>query len=135
LYGELHVAIKETKSKHMKWYLAKLVYRILCGDGNHTPQFDEQLRLINAEDKLHAFQKARLFGHREQDNFLNAADKPVHWKFIDVSEIHELNNLNDGVEIYSRISEEENADIHTKIILLRAAHLQENFMHETIGLN
>lgn len=119
----------------MKWYLAKLVYRILCGDGTHTPQFDEQLRLIHAEDELHAFQKARLFGHREQDNFLNAADKPVHWKFIDVSEIHELNNLNDGVEIYSRISEEENADIHTKIILLHAAHLQENFMHETIRLN
>jgi len=66
----------------MKWYLAKLVYRILCGDGNHTAQFDEQLRLINAQDELHAFQKARSLGHREQDNFLNAVNKPVIWKFI-----------------------------------------------------
>ena len=119
----------------MKWYLAKLVYRILCGDGKHTPQFDEQLRLISAEDELHAFQKARLFGHREQDNFLNASSKPVHWKFIDVSEVHELNDLNDGVEIYSRISEEENGDIYTKLILLRAAHLQENFVHANLQLN
>jgi len=119
----------------MKWYLAKLVYRILCGDGKHTPQFDEQLRLINAEDDLHAFQKARLFGHHEQDNFLNTANKPVLWKFIDVSEVHELNDLNDGVEIYSRISEEENGDIYTKLTLMRAAHLQENFAHSTLQLN
>lgn len=119
----------------MKWYLAKLVYRILCGDGRHTPQFDEQLRLINAENELHAFQKARSFGHREQDNFLNASDKPVLWKFIDVSEVHELSSLNDGVEIYSRISEEENGDIFTKLTLLRATHLQENFLHTSMQLN
>ena len=30
----------------MNWYLAKIVYRIICGDGNHTAQFDEQLRLV-----------------------------------------------------------------------------------------
>ena len=41
----------------MNWYLAKMVYRIICGDGNHTPQFDEQLRLIKAQDEFHAFQK------------------------------------------------------------------------------
>ena len=119
----------------MKWYLAKLVYRIICGDGNHTPQFDEQLRLIAAEDDLHAFQKARLFGHREQDNFLNAADKPVHWKFVDVAEMQELNDLSDGVEVYSRISEEEDADIYTKLTLLRAAHLQESCAQSTIRYN
>ncbi|RYY10197.1 MAG: DUF4288 domain-containing protein, partial [Chitinophagaceae bacterium] len=27
----------------MNWYLAKLIFRIVCGQGNHTPQFDEQL--------------------------------------------------------------------------------------------
>src|ERR1051326_2143892 len=54
----------------MNWYLAKIVYRIVCGDGNHTPQFDEQLRLIQASDELHAFQKARRLGEREQDHFL-----------------------------------------------------------------
>ncbi|MEP7129294.1 MAG: DUF4288 domain-containing protein, partial [Chitinophagales bacterium] len=29
----------------MNWYLAKIVFRIICGDGLHQPQFDEQLRL------------------------------------------------------------------------------------------
>jgi len=31
----------------MNWYLAKLVFRIICGDGDHTPQFDEQLCVQN----------------------------------------------------------------------------------------
>ena len=119
----------------MKWYLAKLVYRILCGDGQHTPQFDEQLRLIHAEDELHAFYKARLFGQHEQDNFLNAADKPVHWKFIDVSELHPLTELIDGAELYSRICEEEEADSYIRVTKQRATHILESSMHKSFPLN
>ena len=26
----------------MHWFLAKIVYRIICGSGEHTAQFDEQ---------------------------------------------------------------------------------------------
>ena len=39
----------------MNWYLAKLVFRIICGEGNHAAQFDEQLRLVNAFTKEEAF--------------------------------------------------------------------------------
>ena len=119
----------------MRWYLAKLVYRIICGDGKHTPQFDEQLRLVHAEDDLDAFQKARTTGHREEDNFLNNTQKPVLWKFIDVSELHPLNELIDGAELYSRICEEEDAEIYTKLTYLRASHLQENCTQKSFGLN
>ena len=41
----------------MKWYLAKIVYRIICGEGNHTPQFDEQLRLIKPKMTCMLFKK------------------------------------------------------------------------------
>src|SRR3954471_17587519 len=105
----------------MIWYLANIVYRIICGDRTHTPQLDEQLRLIIASDELHAFQKARRLGEKEQDNFLNAVNKPVHWKFIDVSELHKLDDLIDGAEMYSRIREEEDAEIFIKITQMRAA--------------
>ena len=44
----------------MKWFLAKIVYRIICGSGNHTPQFDEQLRLIEADSEEDAFKKATI---------------------------------------------------------------------------
>lgn len=119
----------------MKWYLAKIVYRIICGDGNHTPQFDEQLRLIKAEDNFQAFQKARLLGHREQDNFMNANDKPVHWKFLDVTEITELNTISDGLEIYSQIIEEPEADIYLGYIKRKANYLQQVSLNQSPYLN
>ena len=55
----------------MKWYLAKIVFRIICGDGKHVAQFDEQLRLISAPDEEKAFEKAQDMGRNEQDSFLN----------------------------------------------------------------
>lgn len=119
----------------MKWYLAKLVYRIICGDGAHTPQFDEQLRLVFAEDDFNAFQKARITGHREEDNFLNSTKKPVLWKFIDVSEIHPLTELIDGAELYSRICEEEEADNYIRVTKERASHILQNSMQKCLPLN
>ena len=119
----------------MNWYLAKIVYRIICDDGGHTPQFDEQLRLVLASDELHAFQKARRLGEKEQDNFLNAANKPVRWKFIDVSELHKLDELIDGAEMYSRIREEDDAEIFIKVTQMRAAHLLENSAYQSLHLN
>ena len=118
----------------MNWYLAKLVYRIICGDGNHSPQFDEQLRLVHAADELHAFQKARRLGEREQDNFLNAANKPVQWKFIDVAELYKLHHLVDGAEIYSRITEVEDADSFVRCVHHKAASIKEKTTHQLLHL-
>ena len=43
----------------MKWYLVKIVYQVVTGDGAHSPQFDEQLRLIRA-DELAPFEQEQL---------------------------------------------------------------------------
>lgn len=116
----------------MNWYLAKIVYRIICGDGDHVPQFDEQLRLIEAEDGLHAFNKAQAIGEREQHTFLNEQRKTVQWKFINVSELHALDRLTDGAEIYSHIKEEEDGDIYAHMTNVRAAHLLDKHSNEFI---
>ena len=50
----------------MNWYMAKIVYQIICGEGNHKPQFDEQLRLIEAPTENEALRKAQEIGQREQ---------------------------------------------------------------------
>jgi hypothetical protein len=116
----------------MKWYLAKLVFHIICGKGEHTPQFDEQLRLIYAEDDLHAFHKARKMGDIEtEDEHL----MPLKWKFIDVSELHLLAELTDGAEIYSRINEEESAEIYIGNIKKRANGLLQNSLNNFVSLN
>jgi Domain of unknown function (DUF4288) len=102
----------------MHWYLSKLVFRIICEDGNHTPQFDEQLRLVFAEDELHALNKARIIGDNETS--ITTLHKKVCWKFIDVSELLPINEITDGAEIYSKIIEETSAENYIRNTKLKA---------------
>lgn len=107
----------------MNWYLAKIVFRIICGDGEHTAQFDEQLRLISASDIKEAFAKGQLMGMREEETFFNREQQLVQWKFINVSELYQLDELIDGAELYSRIEEKENAAAYIDIIYKKAEQL------------
>jgi hypothetical protein len=96
----------------MNWYVAKIVFRIISGDGNHHAQFDEQLRLISADDEHQAFEKATSMGLNNQDSFLNNQSLPVRREFIDVAEINPLNDLADGTELYYQIHEAPDADLY-----------------------
>lgn len=119
----------------MKPYLAKIIYRVLCRGEQHTTQFDEQLRLIFAEDDLHAFHKARLMGEKEADTDAHYDRKPACWKFIDVTEIYLLEEIADGVELFSIIREEENAEAHIKRIRTTSLKLYENCLNKNIFMN
>jgi hypothetical protein len=132
--GKLHL-FAHLQTTYMNWYLTKIVYRIICGEGNHLSQFDEQLRLIEAEDDFHAFIKARQLGHREEDNFLNKELKPVNWKFIDVKEVQLLSTMEDGVELNSCISEKEDANGFIRDTYLRAAQLMEKLSSKNAAVN
>jgi hypothetical protein len=108
----------------MNWYLAKIVYQIICGDGAHRPQFDEQLRLVQAATEYEAFHKAQRIGITEQERFLNDRQRLVEWKFIDVCELHQLNELIDGAELYSRIQEADDAGSYIDIIHRKANYIE-----------
>jgi len=107
----------------MNWYLTKIVYQIICGDGDHTPQFDEQLRLISAPDEQEAFNKAQRIGLVEEESFLNQKNHLVKWKFIDVCELYKLSELIDGAEIYSRIQETEDAGRFIAMVRSKADYI------------
>jgi hypothetical protein len=107
----------------MNWYLAKMVFRIVCGEGVHTPQFDEQLRLVGATTKEEAFQKAQQMGQQEEETFYNRKEQLVHWQFINISELYKLSDLIDGAELYSRIEEKENADAYIYTVHQKAENI------------
>ncbi len=117
----------------MKWYLSKLVFRVICGSGSSISQFDEQLRLIFAEDEFHAFQKARTIGDRECMN--TTLSNGIRWKFIDVSEIYPLANMADGAEVFSAITEETDADLYIRNTQKRAVELLQNGLHIFTSIN
>ena len=116
----------------MTYFLAKLVFRIVCGSGQHTAQFDEQLRLVYAEDELHAFHKARLLGDNDclQKNIAG-----VQWKFIDVCELHALVAPTDGAEVFGCIKEEPNPELYIRSIQKTATQLLQRSLHQFTALN
>jgi hypothetical protein len=107
----------------MNWYLTKLVYQIICGDGNHTPQFDEQLRLIKASNSAQALHKARNIGNAESETFFNDEQQIVQWKFIDVCGLSTITELTDGAEVFSQIHEYSDESGYLKMIRDKAGKL------------
>jgi len=118
----------------MNWYLAKIIFRIICGDGNHTPQFDEQLRLISAHDEEEAFEKAMSIGKREQDRFFNHENRLVQWKFVNVAELYRLSGLLDGAEMYSRIQETDDPEAYIDHANRLAEHIRAGGTHKILRL-
>lgn len=118
----------------MNWYLSKIVFQIICGNGNHTPQFDEQLRLIAASDPGEAFYKSQKLGQKEEDSFFNQNQQMVQWKFINVSNIYKLSELIDGAELYSRIEERDNADVYINTINQKAGGIIQSDSFQLLQL-
>lgn len=118
----------------MNWYLAKMVFRIICGDGNHTAQFDEQLRLVTADSKEEAFRKAQSMGLKEEETFYNRKQQLVQWQFINVCELYRLSDLIDGAELYSRIEEKENADAYVYTVNQKAENIFFTQTHQLLQL-
>jgi len=114
--------------------MAKIVFRIICGDGDHLPQFDEQLRLISANNKEDAFSKAQSMGKKEEETFRNRKEQLVQWQFINVSELYLLSELIDGAELYSRIEERENADAYIYTVNQKAENLFFSQTHQLLQL-
>lgn len=107
----------------MEWFLAKLVYRFQSPSDPGHVQFDEQLRLVQANDELHAFHKAQQIGQQEQ---LIADEQTIHqinWYFMDVTELYKLNQMIDGAEVLSQICLPSDSIRYQREVRLKAGYL------------
>lgn len=112
----------------MNWFLVKLVFRILCGDGQHQAQFDEQWRLLRAPDGRSALKKAYDLGEKEATVFMNQQDVRIQWRFLGVVSMKEVDMDTEQVELCSCTQEPEDdltylSKIRRQASLLRAAEL------------
>lgn len=109
----------------MKWYLARIVFRIICGEGDHAAQFDEQVRLILAADEYQAMEKAMIIGRKEEAPFMNQRMQTVRWQLEGVVEIMEIQELRDGMELFSKITEEEDGERYAHDLKQKADTLMQ----------
>ncbi len=108
----------------MKKFLVKLMFNINIDNGNHTSQFDEQIRIVESSSIEDAFQKARGMGKKEEETFVNNSNELVHWKFIDVIDLYELDSLKDGEQVYSNTHEKTDTNSFISYIRQKAMVFQ-----------
>jgi hypothetical protein len=107
----------------MNWYLAKFVYQVVSGNGSHAPQFDEQLRLIRADEFEWACEKASILGRLGECIFFNDRQEEVKRKFINVVDVCPITSIEDGAEIYSFTEEPKDVSDYLEVIQAKAKRL------------
>ncbi len=110
----------------MNWYIAKVIFKINHSTEARVSQFDEHLRLIEANGFEEALLKARVLGITEEDHFINDQREQVKWEFVNVAELIPLHELKDGLEVYSQIQEREEPTSYIHYVHQKAASLQLN---------
>lgn len=85
----------------MKTYLARLVFQVDWEPQQTTTAFEEQIRLIIAEDKLDAYTQANASGHTEEGEFPFYRGGSVNWKFLGLTSLDEIGQIHSGMLIDS----------------------------------
>lgn len=106
------------------WFIAKIVFNIVADLSRGKSQFEEQLRLVEAESKEEAYLKAKALGIGEEEDIVQDDGGIVKWEFVDVADLIPLESLNNGVEIYSVIHETEEAKQYIHSIHQRGMDLR-----------
>ena len=104
------------------WYIAKIVFQIK-GEGMQRHQFDEHLRLIEAENFEEAFLKARMIGIAFEESIINQEHGNVQWEFVNVSDLRPI-KLKSGMELYSQVKEMDESAPYINYIHNQAACMQ-----------
>ena len=120
--------LKEIKNKNMNWYLVKLIFSLDGYNDAKNAQFDEQLRLINATNEEAAYFKAKQMGKQFQSTFSNENGNLLSFNFIDVSEVIKVEQLSDGIEIYSNTIETHDKRSFIQSVLQKGMAIQSKHL-------
>ncbi len=118
----------------MNWYMVKLVFSVVSGSGLHTPQFDEQLRLISSHNPEEAYHKARILGLRNQDSFVNDKGGMVRWHFVAVADLLPIEEFKDGMELYTSTHETDDSSTYIRQVEQKGNYIHSKSMLQTLQL-
>ncbi|HQQ93896.1 MAG TPA: DUF4288 domain-containing protein [Bacteroidia bacterium] len=105
-------------------YLAKLIFRIKRNGEADAGTFDEQFRFISAVNTEEAFHKSRRIGKEEDESFTDPRGEKLHWQFVDVTEVYDLNALRDGELLFSGTNQQDEPASYMDYIRQKAMEIQ-----------
>jgi hypothetical protein len=94
-----------SKHSEMNAFIAHIIYRIAC-EGVVTEQYDEQWRLIFADEERSALEEARSQARTEESSFQDRHGRNVNWELVAVKELREV-ELENGTLLLSMVKEIE----------------------------
>jgi hypothetical protein len=112
----------------MNSYLTKLIFNISIDRQKEYSQFDEQVRIVKAQNMEEAFLKARTIGKQQEESFPNKNNELVSWKFIDVIDLHQLEEIEDGEQVYAHTHETENTNSFIEFTRQKSMVIQTKFL-------
>lgn len=113
----------------MRIFIAKIVFNIVTGTAVKRSQFEEQLRLVEAENLEEALLKARAIGISQEETIHREGQPATRWEFVDVADLLPVSELRNGTEIYSQIHETEESheyihNVHQRGMAIRLNAVQ-----------
>ena len=89
----------------MKSFAAQILYKIEC-DGRFTDQYEEQWRLVFADDEASAIEEARRAGKNEESTFIDRHGRTICWCLLAVKDLQPIELVNGGL-LFSQVREAE----------------------------
>jgi len=89
----------------MRSFTAQIIYRIEC-EGMPTDQYEEQWRLVYAEDEKQALNMARESGKNEESTFIDRQGRTMCWRMVAVKDLQPVELKNGGL-LFSMVREVE----------------------------
>jgi hypothetical protein len=89
----------------MRSFTAQIIYRIEC-EGLPTDQYEEQWRLVYAENEELALTEAREAGKNEESTFIDRHGRTICWRMLAVKDLQPVELKNGGL-LFSMVREAE----------------------------
>jgi hypothetical protein len=80
----------------MRPFTAQIIYRIEC-EGQPTDQYEEQWRLVFADNETEAISQARESGKKEESTFIDRQGRTMCWRMIAVKDLQPVELKNWGL--------------------------------------
>ena len=88
-----------------KTFIAQLIYRIEC-DGLSTDQYEEQWRLVYAENEQQAMELAKGIAAKDAETLIDRHGRYIEWKLLAIKDLQQI-CLENGTLLFSVIKDAE----------------------------
>ncbi len=87
----------------MNTYVAQIIFSIKCADVS-SEQYEEQWRVVFANDDREALNEAKKIGLTEESTFIDRHGRAITWVMVAVKDLKQV-DIKHGAQLFSTVKE------------------------------